>query len=89
MHSRLHKTYRPLVEVWFTIGISDRSAFYLTMANAAMLFERETSNGNRETAESMKYYTRSLRSVNKRLQDPVDAISEGVMELFLDLLVTM
>jgi hypothetical protein len=67
------------VEVWFTIGIADRSAFHLTMANAAMLFDMETGTKSAETTESTKYYTASLRSINKRLQDPVDGISEGVI----------
>jgi hypothetical protein len=59
--------------------MSDKSAFHLTMANAAMFFGKEIGCTNAETAESMKYYTISLRSINKRLLDPIDSISEGVM----------
>jgi hypothetical protein len=79
VHTRGTHTYRPLVEVWFTIGISDASAFYLTMSNAAMLFGKETGSSDIESAESMMYYTMSLNSINKRLQDPVDGVSEGVI----------
>jgi hypothetical protein len=59
--------------------MSDESAFNLTMANAATLYGIETGNGIRETAESMQYYSLSLRSINRRLQDPIDRISEGVI----------
>jgi hypothetical protein len=79
VHTRSNRTYKPLAEVWFTIGIADRSAFHLTMANAVMLFAEETGSKGSETTESMMFYTMSLRSVNKRLQDPVDGISEGVI----------
>jgi hypothetical protein len=59
--------------------MADESAFYLTMANAAVLFGRETGSREAQTNEAMKYYTKSLQSVSKRLQDPVDSVSEGVL----------
>jgi hypothetical protein len=65
--------------VWITIGISDHSAFHLTMANASMLLAIETGSKTIETSESLNYYSMSLRSVEKRLQDPVDSTSEGVI----------
>jgi hypothetical protein len=49
------------------------------MANAALFFGAETGDQDAETAESVKYYTMSLHSVTRRLQDPVDGVSEGVM----------
>jgi hypothetical protein len=55
------------------------------MANASMLFAEETGSRNLENTESMALYTMSLRSVNKRLQDPVDGISEGVIGTVLGL----
>jgi hypothetical protein len=59
--------------------MSDQSAFHLAMANAALFFDREIGSENVESSESTKYYTMSLQVINKRLQDPVDKISEGVM----------
>jgi hypothetical protein len=49
------------------------------MSNAALLYGKETGNKQVETTESMKYYTMSLDSINKRLQDPVEGFSEGVI----------
>jgi hypothetical protein len=49
------------------------------MANAALFLGAETGDKDAETVESMRYYTMSLHSVTKRLQDPVDGVSEGVM----------
>jgi hypothetical protein len=55
------------------------------MSNAAILFGRETSNRDIETTEAMTYYTMSLKSINKRLQDPVDGVSEGMIGAVLGL----
>ena len=59
--------------------MSDESAFQITVANAAMIYGADAVHKPSETAESMNYYSMSLQSVNKRLQDPMDGISEGVI----------
>jgi hypothetical protein len=59
--------------------MSDANAMQITMANADVLYSIETGSKNAETIESTKYYTASLRSMNKRLQDPIDRNSDGVL----------
>jgi hypothetical protein len=73
------KAYRPLVDVWFTLSMSDESTFQITLANAAVIYGADAGDKQSETAESIKCYNMSLQSVNKRLLDPVDSVSEGVM----------
>lgn len=73
------RDYRPLIEEWFTASMCDKSAFQLTMASAAVIYGVEAGDRQSETVESLKYYNMSLQSVNMRLQDPVDGISEGVI----------
>jgi hypothetical protein len=59
--------------------MSDTSTFQLTVANAAVVYAAGAGDKFRETPESLKHYNMSVRSVNKRLQDPVDGISEGLI----------
>jgi hypothetical protein len=72
-----------MADIWLTAGMSDVSAFHLTLANAALLFGKETGSKEVETTEAMKYYTTSLQSLSNRLHDPVDGISEGVITTVL------
>jgi hypothetical protein len=85
LHDSMDTTPRPLGPIWFTVGMIDRSAFQLTLGNAAYCFNKETNlyrgevfEGG-ETEESMKFYTMAMESVKRRLRDPVDGISEGVI----------
>jgi hypothetical protein len=85
MHDSMEITPRPLGPIWFTVGMIDKSAFQLTLGNAAYCFNRETGlySGevfdSGETEESMKFYTQAMESVKKRLRDPIDGVSEGVI----------
>jgi hypothetical protein len=64
--------------LWITIAMSDSSAFHLTLAHASQ-FLAEAG----ETSESMKHYTTSVRTVSRRLRDPVDGISDGIIGTIL------
>jgi hypothetical protein len=68
---------------WITIGMSDSSAFNLTLASASVALAQESNPAARETIESMKYYTTSIRALKQRLQDPVDSTSDGVISTIL------
>jgi len=85
LHDSMDITPRPLGPIWFTVGMTDKSAFQLTLGNAAYCFNKETSlyKGERfehgETEESMSFYTAAMESVKSRLRDPIDGVSEGVI----------
>lgn len=85
LHDSMDSTPRPLGPIWFTVGMVDKSAFQLTLGNAAYCFNKETSLykgqvfDRGETEESMRFYTAAMESVERRLRDPVDGVSEGVI----------
>lgn len=66
--------------VWISVAMSDKGAFHLGLANAALEIAR---NGDYcdpvENPEAMKYYTKALALVNSRLVDPTLATSEGII----------
>lgn len=71
------------------MALVDQSAFKLSMANASMfLAQRKDPNGFRyETcSESLKYFGQCLNLVTKRLEDPKDRVSEGIITTILGLI---
>ncbi|KAK6948613.1 hypothetical protein Daesc_010383 [Daldinia eschscholtzii] len=74
--------YRPFRFTWLTMGLSDTAAWHITLANAASY--RKASQGNMTaeyscSVEAMKWYTLSLASITKRLADPDEKDSEGLI----------
>jgi hypothetical protein len=65
--------------IWMTITMTERSAFHLTLANSALFLTAEINKRIIENAESIDHYTMAVKLTEKRLQDPIDAISEGVI----------
>lgn len=65
--------------------MSDSSAFHITLAKASILHAQELNQWTGETTDSMKHYTTSVHAVSKRLQDPVDSTSDGVIATILGL----
>lgn len=71
------------------MALVDQSAFKLSMANASMfLAQRKDPNSFRYEAcsESLKYFGQCLSLVTKRLEDPKDRTSEGVITTILGLI---
>jgi hypothetical protein len=64
-------------DVWMSSATHDRTAFQLTLANAALHLANRT--GETETTESIGYYTIAARMTEQRLQSPDDSISDGVI----------
>jgi hypothetical protein len=64
-------------DVWMTMATTDRGAFHLTLANAALFLAAK--NGEIETAESIEHYTAAVRATEQQLQDPHDSVSDGVI----------
>ncbi|KAI2467159.1 hypothetical protein F4781DRAFT_444567 [Annulohypoxylon bovei var. microspora] len=75
-------TYRPFRFPWLTMGLSDMAAWHITLANA--IIYRGLKPGERKPEfdtdlEAMKWYTLSLSSITKRLADPAQNGSEGLV----------
>ena len=69
--------------IWISVGMSDRSAFQLSLAHSALLMARQDDPRIQENNEALKYYTNALNSVNNRLCDPTDNTSEGIIGAIL------
>jgi hypothetical protein len=63
--------------VWMSFAINDKTAFYLTLANASL--HLATRAGDIETAESISHYTIAAKITEQRLHDSNDGISEGMI----------
>lgn len=76
--------YKPFRSVFLRLALSDATAFTLSLAYA-VLFQDQAIHGQSEEAdftdipESIKYYSRSVRDLTARLNDPIDRLSEGVI----------
>ncbi|KAI1468850.1 uncharacterized protein F4812DRAFT_470645 [Daldinia caldariorum] len=74
--------YRPFRFTWLTVGLSDAAAWQITLANAASFRKASQDSVTAEYAcsvEAMKWYTLSLASITKRLADPDEKDSEGLI----------
>ncbi|KAI0175834.1 hypothetical protein GGR52DRAFT_331807 [Hypoxylon sp. FL1284] len=74
-------TYRPFRFPWLSMGLSDAASWYITLANAALY---RANPGKQKTEftycpEAMKWYTKSLGSVTKRLENPAASDTEGLV----------
>lgn len=74
--------YRPFRFPWLSMGLSDAAAWHITLANAALFRDIKPRGRKPEyniSIEAMKWYTQSLASVTKRLADPAESNSEGLI----------
>jgi hypothetical protein len=60
---------RPLRDAWFTVGLQDEATFSQVLSNSALHIEilRHGRDGVRETPDSIRYYTRAMASVRRRV----------------------
>ncbi|KAI0890278.1 uncharacterized protein GGS22DRAFT_11318 [Annulohypoxylon maeteangense] len=74
-------TYRPFRFPWLTMGLSDIAAWHITLANAVVYRGMKPGEKKSEftNLEAMKWYTLSLASITKRLADPAESESEGLI----------
>lgn len=89
VNSESDYVYRPFRTVWFSMALTDASAFKLAMANASMfLAQRKDPENFRYEAcsESLEYYGQCLRLVTRQLEDPDRCLSEGVITTILGLI---
>ncbi|KAI0013034.1 hypothetical protein F4779DRAFT_625482 [Xylariaceae sp. FL0662B] len=81
MVEEARSVYRPFRFPWLSMGLSDASAWYITLANAELLRNAEPGLKKLEfssNVEATKWYTLSLASIIKRLADPAERGSEGL-----------
>ncbi|KAI1502410.1 hypothetical protein F5X99DRAFT_379426 [Biscogniauxia marginata] len=82
MFAEARANYRPFRFPWLSMGLSDPAAWHITMANA-VLFRGMKPGGLKpdynSSMEAMKWYTRSLESITRRLADPAESDSEGLI----------
>jgi hypothetical protein len=79
--------YRPFRSSWLRIGLSDRVAFDLWLAQAVVIRNGLVHKSNKfaydelfaDTSEANSYYCKSLHQLTIRLNDREDCISEGVI----------
>lgn len=58
----------------------DPTAFFVTLANASRGLSRmQHPTEPKESREAIVFYTHSIQSLQKRLQMPVDGLSQGVI----------
>ena len=89
MHTEGDYLYRPFRNEWFAMAVVDCTAFYLSLANAALFFHQMTQHKGREHSdfeESSKYLSLCLNEVTKRLGTDSDNVSDGVITTVLGFL---
>jgi hypothetical protein len=81
--------YRPFRTVWFSMAMSDASAFHLSLANAAMFLDQRIhahSFSYDKSIECLKYYGQCVNQISRRLESFDDSVSEGVITTVLGLI---
>jgi hypothetical protein len=75
--------YKPFRFGWLSMGLASSAAWNITLANAALLrslnFGHKLKSGVETNQDALKYYTLSLGSITKRLDDPAESESEGIV----------
>lgn len=69
----------PLKELWWNMGLFDSTASLITLANASRVIGRSTTCGIKETPEAITYDTKSVRSLQRRIDSLEERLSEGVI----------
>jgi len=69
---------------WWSIGQCDSTAFFIMLANAARLISKRYPFEPKESPEAMTFYTQSIHCLQKRIQTPVDGVSQGVIVSVLE-----
>lgn len=75
--------------IWLTMGLSDPSAFQLSLAAAAVFLgvaRGETPVDYVLHAEGARYYNATLQQLSRRLADPSEQVSAGVIATVLGFL---
>ncbi|RDW74202.1 hypothetical protein BP5796_07644 [Coleophoma crateriformis] len=70
----------PAMGTWFPVGLNDAAAFYQVLSNAALNVNNVRHNTTgAESVHSLKYHTKALILVRKRISDLGEATSDGLI----------
>jgi len=72
------------MDYWWNMGQLDSTAFLITLANASRFIGQKQLLESKESHEAITLYTESIQSLQKRLQTPVDGLSNGVIVSVLE-----
>ncbi|KIW03913.1 uncharacterized protein PV09_04756 [Verruconis gallopava] len=76
---------RPMASIWLSIGMADKDCFYITLAQASNSLSRFQGNPYPETPESIRFYSKAVKALNKRISCDADRTSDGVVGTILGL----
>ncbi|KAH7136397.1 hypothetical protein EDB81DRAFT_693487 [Dactylonectria macrodidyma] len=82
MMSQLETRYTPFHGIWARMGFSDSNALYLSMATTLLSQDRRgniPAHRTTDNSEAVEYYSKALKGLSKRLSDPFDQTSPGVI----------
>jgi hypothetical protein len=67
-------------DAWMPVGILDPATFHQVLSNAALnLASLRAKRWVPETLESMRYHAKAVRSINRRIGNRRDALSDGLL----------
>ncbi|KAI0103659.1 hypothetical protein GGR51DRAFT_523953 [Nemania sp. FL0031] len=78
----VRSSHLPFGLPWLSIGLADSASWYITLANAVLFKQMKPGQSKPEfstSTEAMKWYTMSLKSISKRLEDPDEASKQGLI----------
>ncbi|KAF3399068.1 hypothetical protein DPV78_007158 [Talaromyces pinophilus] len=89
MNAESDYVFRPFRTVWFSMALTDATAFQLCMANAAMFMAQRKQPATfqyEKCSEVLEYYGKCLGQITKRLECRDDRTSDGVIVTILGLI---
>ncbi|QGA20842.1 hypothetical protein EYB26_008552 [Talaromyces marneffei] len=89
MNAESDYVFRPFRAVWFSMALTDATAFQLCMANAAMFMAQRKQPETfqyEKCSETLEYYGKCLGQITKRLESRDDCASDGVIVTILGLI---
>ncbi|PYH49691.1 uncharacterized protein BP01DRAFT_419836 [Aspergillus saccharolyticus JOP 1030-1] len=81
--------FRPFRSVWFSMALTDPSATFVALANAAMFLDqrlRAQEFSYETSSECLAYYGRCVQQVRGRLGNVKESLGEGVITAILGLI---
>ncbi|RDW67554.1 hypothetical protein BP6252_08950 [Coleophoma cylindrospora] len=70
----------PFRDTWFPVGLNDAASFYQVLSNAALNVNNVRHNTTgAESVHSLKYHTKALNLVRRRISDLGEATSDGLI----------
>lgn len=81
--------FRPFRAIWFSMAMTDASAFLVSLANAAMFLDqihRRKAYQYEKSVECLTFYGKCVKEVTRRLENSNDRVSAGVITTILGLI---